>query len=88
VSPRVPMLLRRGLMLDATLVVDSDPERPAALVDSGDVRVVVKDVASGARQAFSFPARVPVPVFGVVIDRRPARSVAGTALLGRAQVAA
>jgi hypothetical protein len=82
------MLLRRGLLIAPTLVVDSDPERTAGLADAGDVRVVVRDVRSGQREARSFPARQAVAVLGVLPDRRAPRTTAASGLLGRAAVAA
>jgi hypothetical protein len=85
---RLPMLLRRGLLIHPGWVVDSDPERPAALSDAGAVRVVVKRVGATERQVLTYPARETVPVLGVVVDRRPPRTGAAAALLGRAQVTA
>lgn len=87
-TSRLPMLLRRGLMVGPRLVVDSDPERTAGLTDTADVRVVCRDLVSGAREVFALPAREPVRVLGVIPDAAPARSGAGAALLSRAAVAA
>lgn len=87
-TSRLPMFLRRGLLIAPTLVVDSDPERTAGLADTGDVRVILRDVRSGQREAHSFPARQAVAVLGVLPERRAPRSAAANALLGRAAVAA
>jgi hypothetical protein len=82
------MMLRRGLMIAPTLVVDSDPERPTGLANGGDIQVVVRDVSTGRREAHRFPARQLVQVLGVLPERAPSRTGASAALLGRAAVVA
>jgi hypothetical protein len=82
------MMLRRGLMVSERWVVDSDPERDGALVDRDDVRVVLRDVFTNARQAWPVPADQRIPVFGVLADRPVVRTGAGARLLQGAGVAA